>query len=375
MCSCYAGKQCGGLRWQIEGRYRHVGESGTRVSTETEQKGLGIKPFEVLGYAISAIASAVLGSFFGFSGTVIGAGVASAISMVGAAVFQRGAEKTRQAAKRAARNKTGSVRVQQPRGQSVQQQARPPAPQAPPPASGRSAHPGSPPASDQPGRATTSHRYPAVDPDRQIANLAAPLSEQPTRYLSPTTAADTASTRPAAGDAAPTDPELDSGQIPWWRRHWKLLIGLFAVVFVIGVGGVSLIELASGGPLSGGSGGTSVGRLVDGSGTGDRPSEPQRTDQHPGGTDTTDTRHDQPDPTGQNPGPTNGQQPNQTAPQTGGSAPNSREQQDQDQSGDQNNEDQGGGQGNNQDQGGDQKQNQQRDRGQGQNPPGNQNQG
>ncbi|WP_031464672.1 hypothetical protein [Sciscionella sediminilitoris] len=272
-----------------------------------EDKGLGIKPVQVLAYALAAIASAVLGSFFGFSGTVIGAGVASVISTVGAAVFQRGAEKTTEAAKKAARN-TGALRAQpstarasgaqSPNAQSPNAQS-PGTRQAQQPQQAQRTQQGpqpyqqprtSPLQQNTPGRATTARAYRPVDPTEQIANLATPMHEQRTRYMGPSGPAQqptqqqrTQQQGVPTGHRPPAEPEAQAGP-PWWRRHLKLLVGMFVLVFVIGVGGVSAIELLSGGPLSGGQGGTSFGRLVSGdTSTKNKDQSPSEQDKNTGG--------------------------------------------------------------------------------------------
>lgn len=258
------------------------------MSTETsstESKGLGINLVQVLAYALAAIAAAVLGSFFGFSGTVIGAGVASVISTVGAAVFQRGAEKTSEAAKRAARN-TGALRMQQGTGKQQSQQNQ----QQPRPTQYQQQQGPSTLQRNQPGRATTSRAYRPVDPTEQIADLATPLHEQRTRYSAP---AGTSNQRPVSqqptqyttGHRPPAEPEPDTPGQPWWRRRIKLLIGMFVLLFVIGIAGVSAIEALSGGPLSGGKGGTSIGRMV----SGDSANQDQRNQDGQQGGQTTDT--------------------------------------------------------------------------------------
>ncbi|WP_157183325.1 hypothetical protein [Sciscionella marina] len=247
------------------------------MSKDSEEgKGLGVRPVQVLAYALAAVASAVLGSFFGFSGTVIGAGVASVISTVGAALFQRGAEKTTEAAKKAARN-TGALRAQPSAAQPPNAQS-PGTRQAQQPQQAQRTQQGPQPPQQQPrtsplqqnnpGRATTARAYRPVDPTEQIANLATPLHEQRTRYMGPNGPAQQPTQQQRTqgvptGHRPPAEPQAQSGT-PWWRRHLKLLIGMFVLIFVIGVGGVSAIELLSGGPLSGGQGGTSFGRLVSG---------------------------------------------------------------------------------------------------------------
>lgn len=66
------------------------------MSEEKDAVGIGVRPSQVLAGALAAVTAALLGSKMGVAGTVLGAGLASVITTVGAALYLRSLERTRQ---------------------------------------------------------------------------------------------------------------------------------------------------------------------------------------------------------------------------------------------------------------------------------------
>ncbi|HEX3787694.1 MAG TPA: hypothetical protein VHW44_07535 [Pseudonocardiaceae bacterium] len=157
-----------------------------------------IRPTQLIAGALAAITAAFLGSRIGVGGTIAGAGVASAVTTVGSALYQRSLERTRETL----RSKVSSVR-------NVEARA---------------------------ANARTTIVRPVRRPDDQTTRMLRPVSP-PTGTVSP-----------------PRDDK------PWWRR-WQVLAGLTAGMFLLGMAVVTGVELLHGGPISGGSAGTTVGSL------------------------------------------------------------------------------------------------------------------
>ena len=171
-------------------------------STKTkENRKLGITPTQVTASALAAITAAFLGSTLGVAGTVIGAGIASLVSTVGSAIYQRSLDRT---------GSTLRSRVSAFRGT-----------------------PDTPEVVDSPVESSRTHPG--------FAGVLKFEDDSPTRQLRPASAA-----APKAGRR---------------RVRWPVVAGLAAVAFVLGMGVVTAVELLHGGPISGGNAGTSVGSL------------------------------------------------------------------------------------------------------------------
>src|ERR1700716_3764231 len=70
------------------------------TSAEQAEKS-GIRMAQVAAAALAAVTAALLGSTLGVAGTVLGAGVASVVTTVGAELYLRSMRRTRAAAQRA----------------------------------------------------------------------------------------------------------------------------------------------------------------------------------------------------------------------------------------------------------------------------------
>ncbi|TDQ04630.1 hypothetical protein [Labedaea rhizosphaerae] len=63
--------------------------------SKEKDKGLGVRPGQVISAALAAVTAAVLGSTMGLAGTVIGAGLASVVTTVAGALYLRSLERTK----------------------------------------------------------------------------------------------------------------------------------------------------------------------------------------------------------------------------------------------------------------------------------------
>jgi hypothetical protein len=179
-------------------------------TTETAQRKekdsrLGITPTQVLASALAAVTAAFLGSTLGVAGTVIGAGVASLVSTIGSAVYQRSLDRT-----------------------------------------------------------GTTLRSKVVEVRRHGRSPDAAASAAPNTAAKPAVAA-RAEGEPegaSAGEPQTRQTELTAAphRQPWWRRG-RALVLLTASAFVLGMGVVTAVEMVQGGPISGGDAGTTVGHL------------------------------------------------------------------------------------------------------------------
>src|SRR3954465_9738705 len=61
---------------------------------DAKPRGIGLSPVQVAASALAAVSSAVLLSFFGVAGTLIGAALASIVSTVGASLYSASMKKT-----------------------------------------------------------------------------------------------------------------------------------------------------------------------------------------------------------------------------------------------------------------------------------------
>ena len=77
----------------------HGGVATTHATTEEKEPASGLSLPQIMAGALAAATAAILGSFLGVIGTIGGAAAASVISTVGAALYQRSLERTRDAVK------------------------------------------------------------------------------------------------------------------------------------------------------------------------------------------------------------------------------------------------------------------------------------
>src|SRR4051794_26455207 len=78
---------------------RTIGGGATPEDDSPAVKSSGLSIPQIVSGALAAATAAILGSFLGVAGTIGGAAVASIISTVGASLYQRSLERTRDAVK------------------------------------------------------------------------------------------------------------------------------------------------------------------------------------------------------------------------------------------------------------------------------------
>jgi hypothetical protein len=161
---------------------------------------------KVIAGAGAAATSAVVGSFFGAAGTVLGAALGSVVSMIATTIYQHSLDRTRDTVKARIKLHGGTV--------DVAGKVEVPAPRVA--------------AAGETGRARV--------------------------YVTPTGLTDQATAVPSA--ASPASP-------PRPRRRWVVRTALTVGVFLIGLLAVTGVELLKGSTLARGETGTSVGRVVD----------------------------------------------------------------------------------------------------------------
>ncbi|OXM72073.1 MULTISPECIES: hypothetical protein [Amycolatopsis] len=229
----------------------------TEEKEASGEKKTGLSPAQVVASALAAVTAAFLGSTLGVAGTVIGAGVASIVTTVGGEVYLRSLRRTRQAARKTAE----LLAVAETRQQTKV---------VPPAVAPRSTHPL---IRHQQQNGTT------------VARPAAQLTDvQRTRVIHPITPPLSGTTRrmPIAGQGGsrggektvfipkPVDPPAaeaapPAGKKPWWKSRWTLAAATSVVAFVVGMLAITGFEAATGSTVSGGNG-TTLGRVVGGSG-------------------------------------------------------------------------------------------------------------
>ncbi|MEO6087219.1 MAG: hypothetical protein ABIQ18_29320 [Umezawaea sp.] len=69
-----------------------------RIMSEenTKKSGLDLKPTQIAAGALAAVTAALLGSTLNVAGTIIGAAIASVVSTIGSALYQKSIERTRE---------------------------------------------------------------------------------------------------------------------------------------------------------------------------------------------------------------------------------------------------------------------------------------
>lgn len=186
-----------------------------------------LRPAQVAAAALAAVAAAFLGSRLGVYGTVLGAGLISAVTTVGSEVFVRSVDRTKAAA----------------RSRAV------------PPARRR-------------GRGTTGSEGRA-DPDATVPTMTLP------------TDASVASGWRGVVSGGGRGPRSGRSGAAWWKRRAPVLVATSAVAFVIGILAVTGYEEATGRALSGDDG-TSVGGLFRDPGPDRDPGSPGADHDGPG---------------------------------------------------------------------------------------------
>lgn len=228
------------------------------MTEEKEQSGgkkPGLSPAQVAASALAAVTAAFLGSTLGVAGTVIGAGIASVVTTVGGEVYLRSLRRTRAAARKTAE----LLAVAETRQQTKV---------VPPAVAPRSTHPLTRQQNGTPYR-RPSPQLTDVPPTRVIHPIARPLSGRTNRI-------------PVAGQGRsgggektvfipkPVDPPASeeappAGEKPWWKRRYTLAAATSVAAFVVGMLAITGFEAATGSTVSGGTG-TTLGRVVGGSG-------------------------------------------------------------------------------------------------------------
>jgi hypothetical protein len=170
------------------------------MSKENTKAGLDLKATQIAGGALAAVTAAFLGSKLNVAGTITGAAVASVVSTVGAALYQRSIERTRESVRKVG-NKAWVIRPVD-GGKDVEVT----------PVSDAEAH------ADAPAE---------VDPE---------IDSDKTHKL----------------DKPPTEA----------RKRWPVVAVGALLAFVLGILAVTGIEWVRGAPLSGGNQGTSLGAIV-----------------------------------------------------------------------------------------------------------------
>ncbi|WP_433801686.1 hypothetical protein [Actinomycetospora sp. CA-084318] len=326
--------------------------SAAEPEETTKASATGLTLPQIIAGALAAATAAILGSFLGVIGTIGGAAVASVISTVGSALYQKSLERTRDAVKsRLVVNPVTGTKVAGavaraggpvagPQGRPAQPV--PPRPGVPgqagpmmSPPYGAPVPPGVPtrrlangavvPAAGPQLRAggrTVATRLDAagrptgepVDPTRRIPNTRTPDGGNPTQVVpplgpdgrplpGPTRAMPMGAPFPPSGGMPTThlahgpgadDPTAlaPAASTPWYRRFgwkaWVTLGGVAASVFAIGLLASFAVESATGHPLSGGTSGTSVGSIF-GQNTEAPATSESSTTEEPGSSDATTT--------------------------------------------------------------------------------------
>ncbi|GAB3579915.1 hypothetical protein GCM10027445_49260 [Amycolatopsis endophytica] len=241
----------------------------SEAKEESSEKKAGLSPAQVLASALAAVTAAFLGSTLGVAGTVIGAGVASIVTTVGGELYLRSLRRTRAAARKTAELLAVSENRQQTRI-------------IPPTAAPRSTHPliryqqnGAP--QRRPATQLTDVQRPDVQRTRIVHPVSAPLSGTTRRIPMAGQGGSGSGEKtvfiPKPQDAGPEtlavggdleEPPSD-GKKPWWKNRWTLIGATSVVAFVVGMLAITGFEAATGSTVSGGDG-TTLGRVVGGSG-------------------------------------------------------------------------------------------------------------
>lgn len=82
-----------------------MGDKDEKVENGDKKQSLGVTPTQVSAGALAAVSASALGAQFGTAGTIWGAGLASVITTIGAAVYQHSFDRTKDKAKKIAKLK------------------------------------------------------------------------------------------------------------------------------------------------------------------------------------------------------------------------------------------------------------------------------
>jgi hypothetical protein len=194
-------------------------------SPPPSRRGPDISAAQVAGSALAAVSAAVVASFLGVGGTIIGAALGSLVASIGGAVYSQSFQR--------AGYKLGETKVL-----TVVTRAR-----LGPHEPGEPTDPGHPGPSDVPviEDPVTDDGAPGAESGAAGAGVSVP----------------TVTTEPPKPGPLPPP----GGRIPRWLS-WKAAVALTVVAFVLAVAVISLTEFVLGRPISGGSGGTTISHLV-----------------------------------------------------------------------------------------------------------------
>jgi hypothetical protein len=184
-------------------------------SPPPQRKGPDISGAQVAGSALAAVSAAVIASFLGVGGTVLGAALGSIVASVGGALYSHSF--------RRAGDRLGDTKV-------LTVVTRPRAVRTAP-------GPGDVPVIED------------ADGDGDQPPYAESGQESPDQPAEPVEVAQSGPL-PAPG-----------GRIPRWLS-WKAAVALTVVAFVLAIAAIEVVELVIGRPISGGSGGTTISKLV-----------------------------------------------------------------------------------------------------------------
>ncbi|KGI80178.1 hypothetical protein IL38_18720 [Actinopolyspora erythraea] len=252
------------------------GEEGTdraeRGSRASPFEKLGVSPAQVTGVGLAAATAAVLGGQLGIAGTVSGAAMTSVIITLGGAVYQRSLESTKQKAANAALRRAARRREAQ---AAASTWADPNAPTRP---LRRPADPGAGTAAARntgvAGGAQSRDR-PGDEATRRI------VVPEETRRLNPAGhGPPTEATSVTGGAVASTEADREGRR---GRRglNWRVVAVTSGLAFVLCMVLVTGYEAVTGGPVSGDSGGTTVGNLFRQGDAGGHPAPEEQPGQVP----------------------------------------------------------------------------------------------
>jgi hypothetical protein len=213
---------------------------------DVSRQGPEISAAQVAGSALAAVSAAVIASFLGVGGTIIGAALGSIVASVGGAVYSHSFKR--------AGDRLGETRV-------LTVVTRPHHARALP-------GPGDVPVIEEPGSDPGEPAYAAsgADPTAQLelGEVAVGEGAHGAGALSEGALSEGAEGGGASGAAEPERTGLfppPGGQVPR-RLSWKGAVALTVVAFVLAIAAIEVVELVIGRPISGGSGGTTITKLV-----------------------------------------------------------------------------------------------------------------
>ncbi|MFR9728548.1 hypothetical protein ACL03H_04905 [Saccharopolyspora sp. MS10] len=199
---------------------------------DAKPKKINLSGAQVAGGALASVTAAVLGSYLGLAGTVLGAGMTSIVITVGGALYQRSLESTKQ-------------RLETTKGKAsvaLKRTAKAPAPGVP----ARRAGPGE----------------EATRKIQALGGLQWPGGEQVERDPDATRRVTSVSPDDATRMLRWSEQSTAEAENPVRRIRWGVVAATSALVFGIGMLVITGLEGVTGRPLSGGDGGTTVGRVL-----------------------------------------------------------------------------------------------------------------